>query len=196
MTLADASETAPSFEELNWNKARKIFKDGRKEKDDEKKLDEFLRERASIQDAKEACEATKKAASAEYLPALGGILEKIDIAMSVGDLAIKSAPESIGLAWMGIRLCLRSVADDFSTFSIFGAACSDIVGILISCAVYGRMYGSPRGPESFQEIHSQVCDRIPNIYAEILDFSFSVKKYMGRKKLCKRLPSSYGLEII
>ena len=86
---------------------------------------------------------------------------------------------------MGIRLCLHSVADDFSTFNIFGVACSDIIGILISCAVYGRMYGVPRGPESFQEIHDQVCDRIPKIYAEILDFSFSVKKHMGRNKVIR-----------
>ncbi|OCK76384.1 hypothetical protein K432DRAFT_360469 [Lepidopterella palustris CBS 459.81] len=185
MAVSDQTEGAPSFEKVNWDKARQMFKDGRKEKDDERKLEDFLKERCSIEAAKAACEATKQAASAEYSPALGGILAKIDIAMSVGDLAIKSAPESIGLAWMGIRLCLHSVADDFSTFSIFGAACSDIIGILISCAVYGRMYGAPRGPESFQEIHSQVCDRIPKIYSEILDFSFSVKKYMGRNKLIR-----------
>src|ERR1700721_2590769 len=145
MTAPATHEKNFNFEQLNWAKARKIFKDGQKGKTDEKKLDEFLKERASLQDAKEACKATQKAAGEEYAPALGGILEKIDIAMSVGDLAIKSAPESVGLVGMEIRLCLHSVADDFSTFNIFGAACSDIIGILISCAVYGRMYGVPRG---------------------------------------------------
>lgn len=60
-------------------------------------MDDFLKERASVQDAKEAGKATQKAVGEEYAPALGGILEKIDIAMSVGDLAIKSAPESVGL---------------------------------------------------------------------------------------------------
>ena len=63
-----------------------------------------------------------------------------------------------------------------------GSACSDIIGILISCAVFSRMYGPSRGIESFQEIHTQVTDRIPIIYAEILDFSFSLKKHMSRSK--------------
>lgn len=118
----DGVKTAekPNFERIYWEKARKNFKQGRKEKDDEKKLDDFLKERSTPQEAKELCKATQKKAGNEYSPSLGGILEKIDIAMSVGDLAIKSAPESVGLAWMGIRLCLHSVADDFATFNIFG----------------------------------------------------------------------------
>ncbi|KAL1604963.1 hypothetical protein SLS60_004504 [Paraconiothyrium brasiliense] len=175
----------PNFERNYWEKARRNFKEGRKDKDDEKKLDDFLKERSTPQETRELCKTTQKKAGNEYSPSLGGILEKIDIAMSVGDLAIKSAPESVGLAWMGIRLCLHSVADDFATFNIFGAACSDIIGIMISCAVFGRMYGPSRGIESFQEIHSQVTDRIPLIYTEILDFSFSVKKYMGRNKAAR-----------
>ncbi|KAJ4355542.1 uncharacterized protein N0V89_003559 [Didymosphaeria variabile] len=178
----------PNFERIYWEKARRSFKEGRKDKDDEKKLDEFLKERSTPQETRELCKSTQKKAGNEYSPSLGGILEKIDIAMSFGDLAVKSAPESVGLAWMGIRLCLHAVADDFATFNIFGAACSDIIGIMISCAVFGKMYGPSRGIDSFQEfqkIQSQVTDRIPFIYTEILDFSFSVKKYMGRNKAAR-----------
>lgn len=56
---------------------------------------------------------------------------------------------------------------------------------MISCAIFGRMYGPSRGIESFQEIHTQVTDRIPLIYTEILDFSFEVKKHMKKSKLRK-----------
>lgn len=47
------------------------------------------------------------------------------------------------------------------------------------------MYSTSRGLESFDEIHAQVTDRIPVIYQEILDFSFSVKKHLNRPKTCK-----------
>ncbi|KAF2761902.1 hypothetical protein EJ05DRAFT_496790 [Pseudovirgaria hyperparasitica] len=186
MAIATATDSVtPNYERLYWEKARKAFKAGRLDKDGEKtesKIDDFLKERSTPQEARELCKATKQAAGEEYSASLGGILEKIEIAMQVGDLAIKSAPESVGLAWMGIRLCLHSVADDFSTFSIFGQACSDIIGIMISCAVFGKMYGPSRGVNSFHEIHSQVTDRIPKVYTEILDFSYSVKKHMGHNK--------------
>lgn len=56
---------------------------------------------------------------------------------------------------------------------------------MISCAMFARMYGPSRGIESFQEIHTLVTDRIPIVYTEILDFSFSVKKYMSKPKACK-----------
>ena len=79
-------------------------------------------------------------------------------------------------------MCLNALTEDFTTFDILGSACSDVVGILISCSVYGRMYGSPRGPESFQKLHAQVVDFIPNIYSDILDFNFSVKRYMSHRQ--------------
>lgn len=53
------------------------------------------------------------------------------------------------------------------------------------------MYGPSRGIEAFEEIHTQVTDRIPMIYAEILDFSFSVKKHMSRSKGGKSSSISY-----
>lgn len=112
---------AIDFESMYWKKARANFKQARSsDKDDAKKLDAFLKEWATPQDTRDLCKSVQKAAADEYSPSLGGILENIEIAMSVGDLAIKAAPESVGLAWMGIRLCLRCVADDFATFNIFG----------------------------------------------------------------------------
>ncbi|KAL9078420.1 MAG: hypothetical protein Q9157_002648 [Trypethelium eluteriae] len=173
------------FETSNWQKAKAMFVEARRDKDEEVKLGQFLQGWVSVQDAKDMCIATKNQASKEYAPMLGSILNKIDMASKVGDLAMKSAPESIGLAWMGVKLCLHSVMDDFATCQSFGVACSDIIGILISCACYGRMFGIPKGPKSFQEIHSQIVDQIPQIYCNILEVSFSVKKYMSHNKLVR-----------
>lgn len=121
MIVTDKAETF-DFERMYWEKARRNFKLARiqKDKDDEKKLNEFLKDWSTPQETKELCKSVQKAAGDEYSPSLGGILEKIDFAMTVGDLAIKSAPESVGLAWMGIRLCLHAVANDYTTFTIFG----------------------------------------------------------------------------
>ena len=173
------------FEALNWQRAKSLFVEARRDKDDEAKLDQFLQGWTSVQEAKDMCISTKNQASKEYAPILGSILAKIEMASQVGDLAMKAAPESVGLAWMGVKLCLHSVMDDFATCQLFGVACSDIVGILITCACYGRMYGIPKGPESFQEIHSQIADGIPQIYCNILEVSFAVKKYMSHNKLVR-----------
>jgi hypothetical protein len=136
----DDKRDAISFEEQNWESARQKFLINHKSSDHQARLQEFLSDRITITEAKEACKASQSKAKAEYRPTLGSIMEKIEIAMKVGDLAIKSAPESIGLAWAGIRLCLHSVEDDYATFATFATACKDIVGILISCSVYGEMY--------------------------------------------------------
>ena len=71
--------------------------------------------------------------------------------MKVGDLAMKSAPENVGLAWTGIRvgLCLHSVENDFVTFNLFSGTAADIIGILISCRAYRKTYGGHQGPEDF-----------------------------------------------
>jgi hypothetical protein len=47
------------------------------------------------------------------------------------------------------------------------------------------MYGPSRGITTFQDIHTQVTDRIPLIYTEILEFSFKVKKHMEKGKFRK-----------
>lgn len=165
------------FESQNWNKARATFMGRHKDTDQRRK---FLQQQTTGSSVKEACLSLQNEADLKYAKGLGGILSKIDALMKVGDLAIKSAPESVGLAWMGIRLCLHSTQDDFATFQLFSQACSDIIGIMISCRVYGKMYGHPEGPSDFQELHSKVVDYIPNIYTEILDFSYAVRKHSDK----------------
>jgi hypothetical protein len=180
----DPKVSARHFEERNWDRARQKFLDKHNSSNHPAKIEEFLADRITITDAKAACQASQQKAKEEYRPTLGSIMAKIEIAMKVGDLAIKSAPESIGLAWAGIRLCLQSVEDDYATFSTFATACTDIIGILISCSVYGEMYSVPKGPDSFRELNEKVTEFIPTIYSDILEFSYQMKKHMGSHKAC------------
>jgi hypothetical protein len=167
------------FDDKAWASAREKFLAGRRQKkraDTEEALQDFLRQSCSPQDARKYVSDVQKE-KPQYQAALGAIMTKIDAFMQVGDLAIKSAPESVGLAWAGIRLCLHSVQDDFATFSQYNDACGDMIGILINCTVYGGMYGKPHGAKILEEIHRQVLDCIPDIYAGLLDFNYSMRKH-------------------
>ena len=170
------------FEARNWRAARDVFQNKRGHKD-KKAMADFLTQQESPQQAKASCIEASNKASKQYAPGVGGVLSKMEAFMNVGDVAMKTAPESVGLAWMGIRLCMHSVEDDFATFNLFCGAASDIIGILISCRLYGKMYGGDsgqKGLQDFQELHQKVVDYIPGIYTEILEFSYQMSKQMGR----------------
>jgi hypothetical protein len=173
------------FESKAWASARQQFLEGRraqkKHADTEEALQDFLRQSCSEQDARKYIRDAQRE-KPQYAAGLGVIMTKMDAFMKVGDLAIKSAPESIGLAWAGIRLCLHSVQNDFATFSQYNDACSDMIGILINCSVYGDMFGRPHAAKKMEEIHHQVLDRIPKIYADLLDFNYSMRKHTNTNR--------------
>lgn len=189
------------FEARNSRAARDVFQYQRGHKD-KKAMAEFLRHQESPQKAKASCIEASNRASKQYAQALGDVLSKIEAFMQVGDVAMKAAPESVGLAWMGIRLCMHSIEDDFATFNLFSGAASDIIGILISCRVYGKMYGGDggqKGLSDFQELHQKVVDYIPGIYTEILEFSYQMSKQIGRNmgtRFLKGLLSSASSKFI
>ena len=180
--MGQFSAAEMDFEARNWRAARDVFQNQRGHKD-KKAMAEFLRQQESPQKAKASCIEASNRASKQYAPGLGGVLSKIEAFMQVGDVAMTAAPESVGLAWMGIRLCMHSIEDDFATFNLFSGAASDVIGILISCRVYGKMYGGDggqKGLSDFQELHQKVVDYIPGIYTEILEFSYQMSKQIGR----------------
>ena len=163
------------FEKKNWNKALSDFQAKYKEK---KKIIEFLKSQSSPQEARAYAVNAQGKADKRYASGLGRVLAKIDAFANAGDVAMKAAPESVGLAWMAVRMCLHSWQDDFNVFELFSGACVDMIGIMLSCRVYGKMWGGRKGPDDFQELHSRVVDYIPGIYANILEFSYRMKIHM------------------
>lgn len=124
--------------------------------------------------------------SEQYGKVMSKILDKIDIFIRAGNLAVKAAPESVGLAWMGISLVLSSIQDDYQTLQVFGSGCADIVGIMISCRLFTRMFSTPSGPEELHEIQDKVIEEVTKLYVKVLEFSYQAWKYVGENKLGKQ----------
>ena len=164
-----------NFEKKNWNKALNDFQAKYKEK---KKVVEFLKSQSNPHEARAYAINAQSKADKKYASGLGRVLAKIDAFANAGDVAMKAAPESVGLAWMAVRMCLHSWQDDFNVFELFSGACVDMIGIMLSCRVYGKMWGGRKGPDDFQELHSRVVDYIPGIYGNILEFSYRMKIHM------------------
>ena len=180
----DTMNGEEDFETRTWREAIRTWKDTSGHKD---MVDEFLTKTTSPQAVQQTCKEKQREASQQYGKILGKIMSKIDIFINIGNLAVKGAPESVGLAWTGVHLALHSIQDDFATFQLFSGACVDIIGILISCRLFGRMFAERNGPPEFYEIQDQVIDAIPKVYFKILDFSYRMMKYMGTNRLV-RLP--------
>ncbi|KAJ9653411.1 hypothetical protein H2198_007409 [Neophaeococcomyces mojaviensis] len=115
------TETEFDFEGSNWDKARKRFVRNHK---DTEQLRLFLKSRMHGSEVKDVCLKMQEESDNKYHSGFGGILENIGTLMTIGNVAIKSAPESVGLAWMGIRMCLKAVQGDWSTFQLFSGACA------------------------------------------------------------------------
>jgi hypothetical protein len=177
------SAIALDFEALTWREAVNNFRMQSDHKT--QRLDEFLKTYTTPQAVSQTLRERQRDAPNQYGPVLSKVLGKIDIFLAAGDIAVKGAPESVGLAWTGISLALGSIQDDFATFQLFSGACVDIIGIMVTCRLFGRMFASAKGPAEFFEIQDQVRTSIPKIYDKILEFSYQMFKYMDRNKFCK-----------
>ena len=174
------SAGALDFEALTWREAVNNFRMGSDHK--AQRLEEFLKTYTTPQAVSQTLRDRQRDAPNQYGPVLSKLMGKVDIFLAAGDIAVKGAPESVGLAWTGISLALGSVQDDWATFQLFSGACVDIIGIMISCRLFGRMFSTSKGPAEFFEIQDQVRNSIPKIYDRILEFSYQMFKYMDRNK--------------
>lgn len=182
MSAGPKSAAALDFESKTWQTAVSNF---RMLDHKEKRVEEFLKSYSTPQAVSQTLRERQREAPTQYGPVLSKVLGKIDIFLAAGDIAVKGAPESVGLAWTGISLALGSIQDDFATFQLFSGACVDIIGILVTCRLFGRLFETPKGPPEFGEIQDQVLATIPKVYAKILEFSYQMFKYMDRNKFCK-----------
>ncbi|EDU42232.1 inversin [Pyrenophora tritici-repentis Pt-1C-BFP] len=54
--------------------------------------------------------------------------------ITFGDVAMQVAPQSVGLAWLGIRLTLSAIQSDFSLYGLFSTGLSDVTDIMVIMA--------------------------------------------------------------
>jgi hypothetical protein len=186
-SAAPKSAGALDFEADTWRDAVNRFSMTSDHK--AQRLQEFLKTYSTPQSVSQTLKERQRDAPSQYGPVLSKMLSKVDVFLAAGDIAVKGAPESVGLAWTGISLALGSVQDDWATFQLFSGACVDIIGIMISCRLFGKMFATSKGPADFFEIQDQVRSSIPRIYDKILEFSYQMFKYMDRNKFCKSCTS-------
>jgi hypothetical protein len=82
----------------------------------------------------------------------------------------------VGLVWMGVRLVLGSVRQDFKNWLRFTDCFTDIVGIFVSCRLYSKLYHSSKGDA---EVSSRLHSDIQGMYVDTLEFSFAVKRHFN-----------------
>ncbi|KAF2429351.1 hypothetical protein EJ08DRAFT_300122 [Tothia fuscella] len=183
MSILDAQQEL-DFESSAWVEARRLFYEIHARTEKRESLEVFLQDDATtVSTIERVCRENEQRADAKHAPIIGKILEKITIFKHAGDLAVKAAPESIGLAWTGVSLCLSAFEDEYTTFKLLAKACIDIIGILTTCRSSVRMFAMSAGLETMEEIRSQVVDGIPNLYVQILELSFEIKKYLQKGKI-------------
>lgn len=164
-----------AFESRAWKEAVSAFKNSKAHKPNN--YEQFLKDYSTAEEAQKTVAYEKKRCGSKYSNKMGKLYEKIDTFLQMGDLIVKAAPESIGLAWTGIRLCLNVTKDDYDTFQLFTGTCADIVGMMISCRIYGKLYSDKRRPPDFEDLHNKVIYLIGRTYQNILEFSYQMWKY-------------------
>ncbi|KXX76224.1 Ankyrin-3 [Madurella mycetomatis] len=153
-------------------------------------LNEFLRERATPEETKQAAEALQADAGKKYggrkvgdveIPEswIANIMTNINNFITAGDFVTTGAPESVGMAWYAVKLTLTAIHSNYELYTFFGSGLSDISEIMIIVRHYDRLYDersksnwkpSPLVEKLFQDVISA--------YAAVLDFSFAIKRHL------------------
>lgn len=153
-------------------------------------LNEFLRERATPEETRQAAEVLQANAGKKYggrkvgdveIPEswIANIMSNINNFITAGDFITESAPESVGMAWYAVKLTLTAIQSNYELYTFFGSGLSDISEIMIIVRHYDRLYDersqsnwkpSPLVEKLFQDVISA--------YAAVLDFSFAIKRHL------------------
>ncbi|KAK3991458.1 ankyrin-3 [Cladorrhinum sp. PSN332] len=160
-------------------------------------LKEFLRERATPEQTREAAEALQNDSGKKWgsrklngveIPEtwIANIMENIENVIEAGDSLTEGAPESIGLAWFAVRLTLKAINSNYELYTCFGAGLSDISEIMIIITHYDRLYDE-RNEKNFKTspMVEKLFQDVVSVYAAVLDFSFAVKRHLTAGSLTR-----------
>jgi hypothetical protein len=175
--------TCPKFPWQNWSLCR--LSDG------------FLKDKASPEDTKRSCLSLQTDTGKKYgqLEVAGQkvpgkwvqmIMDNISRFVMITDYAMKGAPETVGLAWWGIKQVLNAVQNNYKLYGFFGSALGDITEMMVVIRTYDKLYDE-RGKSSWKasDMVNELFKHIRDVYQAILDFSYSVKKHLGAGKVGK-----------
>ncbi|KAL2162477.1 hypothetical protein VTH06DRAFT_7391 [Thermothelomyces fergusii] len=153
-------------------------------------LSEFLRERATPEETRQAAELLQEDAGKKYgsrkvgdveIPAswIANIMENIKFFVAAGEDLTKSAPESVGMAWFAIKLTLNAIYANYELYTFFGSGLSDVSEIMIIVRQYDRLYDERSKPHwKANPSVEQLFQNVIGAYAAVLEFSYAVKRYL------------------
>ncbi|KAL1841527.1 hypothetical protein VTJ49DRAFT_6956 [Mycothermus thermophilus] len=157
---------------------------------DAEALNEFLRERATPEETKQAAESlrgesgkkwgSKKLGDVE-IPAswISAIMENIEHFITAGDYLTNNAPESVGMAWYAIKLTLTAIHGNYELYNFFGSGLSDISEIMILIRHYDRLYDERSKPGwKASPLVEKLFQDVTGAYVAVLHFSYSIKRHL------------------
>ncbi|KAK4126783.1 hypothetical protein N657DRAFT_175938 [Parathielavia appendiculata] len=160
-------------------------------------LAEFLRERATPGQTKQAAEVLQSDAGKKWggrkigdveIPEswIANIMANIEIFVAAGDFVTKDAPESVGMAWYAVKLTLTAIHGNYDLYTFFGSGLSDISEIMIIVRHYDRLYDERSKPHwKPSPLVEKLFQDVIRAYADVLHFSFAVKRHLTAGALTK-----------
>ncbi|KAK0355157.1 hypothetical protein LTR94_009540 [Friedmanniomyces endolithicus] len=171
-------------------------------------LNDFLEDKSSPEDAIKSCEALKEDAGRKYgevqiSDEIGGaefgdkarkfsakwissILGNIDSFVSVGNFAMKGAPESVGMAWFAVKLALTAIQSNYALYNLFGSGLLDLTEMMVIIRHYDLLYDERERPGfKSSDMITKLFAEVKKTYAAMLDFSFSIRKHLAGGGLAK-----------
>jgi hypothetical protein len=180
---------------------QRFIKDAEARYDSSKDLEmlrDFLAQNASPEDARAEAGMLKEKAGKKWntknvgsveIPAawIDKLMSNIGNFVSVGDYAMKGAPESVGLAWFAVKLTLSAIQGNYDLYTFFGSALTDISEIMIIIPHYDGLYDERSKVDEWKPspVVEKLFQDIIDAYSAVIDFSFSIQRHLRAGTLAK-----------
>ncbi|KAJ6261091.1 Serine/threonine-protein phosphatase [Drechslerella dactyloides] len=138
------------------------------------------------------------------------ILRKMNMFLAIGDVIFQNSPDTSAVVWSAVRLILERdghtgaytifsysqiALDDINTCGLLIDAVDEITGAMFAAEIYERRYQKAIHGDSdkanilnmnnLTSLGGKVLEKIAPLYADILYFSYSSKKYLQHGKMTR-----------
>ncbi|KAI1822235.1 ankyrin repeat-containing domain protein [Xylaria intraflava] len=159
-------------------------------------LSSFLANRETPQQAASAAQSLKDHSDKKWsgqnmrgkpVPAhwIDKVMDNIQYFIKVGNFAMEGAPESVGLAWLAVKLTLSAIQSNYELYSLFGTGLTDITEIMILILHFNELYDDGSKEEQKDSLVGILLTNIVQAYVAVLRFSFEIKRHLSANPLSK-----------
>jgi hypothetical protein len=151
-------------------------------------IDIFLNNNSTPQRAQNACTQLEAVAQNTYGtddPTVQKVMRGIEDFIKIGDQVATHGPESVGFAWAAFTYIFGAIKDDFDTCELLGGTSASMIGLMLQCRIFGKMFDNQKGLTDNTEAQDKVRDCIREAYRGILDFSWTVTAFFAKPKVLR-----------